>query len=158
MKSATFRGRILVIVGILLAAVTLRSAVTVVPPVVPEISRDLPFDSLTIGLLGMLPTLAFVIFGFLTPFVLRWTSLEKLTILAMLVAVVRASCANFCAEHALVFDIYRSCVGRYGCWKRCAATPGQALFSGPSRADNRALGHRTQTGNRASGPVCRAGC
>lgn len=87
-KSATFRGRILVIVGILLVAVTLRSAVTVVPPVVPEISRDLPFDSLTIGLLGMLPTLAFAIFGFLTPFVLRWTSLEKLTILAMLVAVV----------------------------------------------------------------------
>lgn len=85
-KSATFRGRILVLAGILMVAATLRSAVTVVPPVVSEINKTLPIDSLTIGLLGMLPTLAFALFGFLTPFVLRWTSLEKLTILAMLVA------------------------------------------------------------------------
>lgn len=86
-KSATFKGRILVLAGILLVAATLRSAVTVVPPVVSEISNTLPIDSLTIGLLGMLPTLAFAVFGFLTPFVLRWASLEKLTILAMAVAV-----------------------------------------------------------------------
>lgn len=86
-KSATFKGRLLVLSGILLVAATLRSAVTVVPPVVSEISTSLPIDSLTIGLLGMLPTLAFAIFGFLTPFVLRWASLEKLAVLAMAVAV-----------------------------------------------------------------------
>ncbi|MCZ2402427.1 MFS transporter [Paenarthrobacter sp. Z7-10] len=73
--------------GILLVALTLRTAVTVVPPLVSTIDRDISFDASTIGLLGMLPTAAFAVFGFLTPYVIRWASLERLTVLAMGVAV-----------------------------------------------------------------------
>ncbi|NYE94820.1 CP family cyanate transporter-like MFS transporter [Psychromicrobium silvestre] len=82
------KGRVIALVGILIVATTLRSAVTVVPPVVSEIGKDLPIDSLTIGLLGMLPTLAFAFFGFFTPMMMRWTSLEKLLIGAMAVAII----------------------------------------------------------------------
>lgn len=87
-KTASMKGRVIALVGILIVATTLRSAVTVVPPVVSEIGKDLPIDSLTIGLLGMLPTLAFAFFGFFTPMMMRWTSLEKLLIGAMAVAII----------------------------------------------------------------------
>ncbi|MCU1573631.1 MAG: hypothetical protein JWO93_1713 [Micrococcaceae bacterium] len=81
-----FRGRVLVLFGIVLVALTLRSAVTAVPPLVSTISAELPFPAATVGVLGMLPTAAFAVFGFLTPFAVRWASPERLVIGAMLAA------------------------------------------------------------------------
>ncbi len=78
--------------GILLVALTLRTAVTVVPPLVSTIDHDLPLNASVIGVLGMLPTAAFAVFGFLTPYVIKWASLERLTVIAMLVAVVGQIC------------------------------------------------------------------
>lgn len=75
----------LVAAGILLTAFTLRVAVTVVPPVVSYINEDLPITPATIGVMGMLPTAAFAVFGFLTPYVIRWASPEKLVIASLLV-------------------------------------------------------------------------
>lgn len=78
-----------ILVGaIILTALTLRSAVTVVPPLISSINGDLPLTATTIGILGMLPTAAFGLFGFLTPYVIRWASLEKLIIVSILVGVV----------------------------------------------------------------------
>lgn len=78
----------LVAAGIMLTAMTLRVAVTVVPPVFTFINVDLPITPTTIGILGMLPTAAFAIFGFLTPFVIRWASPEKLVIASLALGVV----------------------------------------------------------------------
>ncbi|WP_427018505.1 MFS transporter [Pseudarthrobacter sp. P1] len=78
----------LVAAGIILVALTLRSAVTVVPPLVSTMDAQLPMDAATIGLLGMLPTAAFAVFGFLTPYVIRWASLEWLAVVAMVLATV----------------------------------------------------------------------
>ena len=74
--------------AILLTALTLRAAVTVVPPLMSTINNDLPLSAATIGILGMLPTAAFGLFGFLTPYVIRWASLEKLIVVAILVGIV----------------------------------------------------------------------
>ena len=74
--------------AIVLTALTLRAAVTVVPPLVSTINNDLPLSAATIGILGMLPTAAFGLFGFLTPYVIRWASLEKLIVVAILVGIV----------------------------------------------------------------------
>ncbi|WP_425862430.1 CynX/NimT family MFS transporter [Arthrobacter sp. TWP1-1] len=74
--------------AIILTALTLRAAVTVVPPLISTINHDLPLSAATIGVLGMLPTAAFGVFGFLTPYVIRWASLEKLIILSILVGIV----------------------------------------------------------------------
>ncbi len=59
-----------------------------VPPLVSTIDAQLPMDAATIGLLGMLPTAAFAVFGFLTPYVIRWASLEWLAVGAMVVSTV----------------------------------------------------------------------
>ncbi|MHA7176624.1 MFS transporter [Arthrobacter sp. Sr24] len=74
--------------AIILTALTLRAAVTVVPPLISTINYDLPLSTSTIGILGMLPTAAFAIFGFMTPYMIRWASLEKLIVLAIVVGVV----------------------------------------------------------------------
>ncbi len=92
MVNKGIRSRWLVAAGILLVALTLRTTVTVVPPLVSTINHDLPLDPSVVGVLGMLPTAAFAVFGFLTPYVIRWASLERLTVIAMLVAVVGQVC------------------------------------------------------------------
>lgn len=74
--------------AIILTALTLRAAVTVVPPLISTINNDLPLSAGTIGILGMLPTAAFGLFGFLTPYVIRWASLERLIVIAILVGIV----------------------------------------------------------------------
>lgn len=78
----------LFVAAIILTALTLRAAVTVVPPLISTINGDLPLSTATIGILGMLPTAAFAIFGFLTPYMIRWASLEKLIVLAIVVGIV----------------------------------------------------------------------
>ena len=74
--------------GIILTALTLRGAVTVVPPLISTIDADLPLSAATIGILGMLPTAAFGLFGFLTPYVIRLASLEKLIVASILLGIV----------------------------------------------------------------------
>ncbi len=74
--------------GIILTALTLRGAVTVVPPLISTINEDLPLSAATIGILGMLPTAAFGLFGFLTPYVIRLASLEKLIVAAILLGII----------------------------------------------------------------------
>lgn len=75
-------------IAIILTALTLRAAVTVVPPLISTINEDLPLSTGTIGVLGMLPTAAFGLFGFLTPYVIRWASLERLIVLSIVVGIV----------------------------------------------------------------------
>lgn len=91
--------------AIILTALTLRAAVTVVPPLVSTINEDLPLSAATIGILGMLPTAAFGLFGFLTPYVIRWASLERLIVIALLVAVV-GQAARVMAPNTPLFLVF----------------------------------------------------
>jgi CP family cyanate transporter-like MFS transporter len=94
-------------VGIILTALTLRGAVTVVPPLISTINHDLPLGTATIGILGMLPTAAFGLFGFLTPYVIRWASLERLIVLSILAGIVGQVVRVFAPNTAmfLVFSV-----------------------------------------------------
>lgn len=76
------RGRFLVFAGIILVAFGLRSAATAVSPILLSIEKDIPFDALSIGLLGMLAPFTFAIFGALTPALARRLGLEWSIILA----------------------------------------------------------------------------
>lgn len=91
--------------AIILTASTLRSAVTVVPPLISSINDDLPLSATSIGILGMLPTAAFGLFGFLTPYVIRWASLEKLIIVSILVGIV-GQIARVMAPNTPLFLIF----------------------------------------------------
>ncbi|HEU4808138.1 MAG TPA: MFS transporter [Homoserinimonas sp.] len=78
-------GRTLVLVGIILVAINLRTAVAALSPIFDGIDADVPLDNLGIGLLGTLPPLFFAIFGLLAPVLRRRMHLETL-LLASLVA------------------------------------------------------------------------
>ncbi|WP_086459767.1 MFS transporter [Agreia sp. VKM Ac-1783] len=76
-------GRALALVGIVLVAVNLRTAVAALSPIFSQISVDVPVDSVGVGLLGTLPPLCFAAFGLLAPVLKRHLRLETLLIVAL---------------------------------------------------------------------------
>lgn len=68
-------------------ALSLRTAVSVVPPLLGTLRGELGFDAATIGLLAMLPPLIFAIFGLATPALIRRFGLEKVLVAAVALAV-----------------------------------------------------------------------
>lgn len=87
--SPVWGGRILALVGIVLVALNLRTAVAALSPIFDGISVDVPLDSVGIGLLGTLPPLCFAVFGLITPLLRRRMHLETL-LLVSLVAITLA--------------------------------------------------------------------
>lgn len=83
----SWSGRIGALLGIMVMALSLRTAVSVVPPLLGELTGELGFDAGTTGLLAMLPPLLFAIFGLLTPVLIRRYGLEKVLIAAVVMAV-----------------------------------------------------------------------
>lgn len=77
-------GRILALVGIVLVAVNVRTAVASLSPVVIQISDDIPLSGFLLGVLGMLPPLCFAIFGVATPSLTRRFGLERVLLAALL--------------------------------------------------------------------------
>src|SRR3546814_4051530 len=60
-------GRALVLAGIVLSALNLRTAVTSITPLLDELGRVFGFGGTMAGVLGMLPSAAFAVFGVATP-------------------------------------------------------------------------------------------
>lgn len=81
-------GRAAAVVGIVLLALNLRTAVAVLSPILSFVEGDIPLDSIGIGLLGMLAPLAFAASGFVAPLVARRIGLELTTVLACAAMVV----------------------------------------------------------------------
>jgi CP family cyanate transporter-like MFS transporter len=79
-------GRALALVGIIVSAFTLRTAVTSITPLLTRIGAELGFGSATIGVFGMLPPAAFAGFGLITPVIARRIGLERTALVAMLLA------------------------------------------------------------------------
>ncbi|MDQ4490536.1 MFS transporter [Sinomonas sp. ASV486] len=80
-----WRGRLLVMAGVLLVAFTLRTAVTSVPPLTPLIGGEI-LPPWLLGLLGMVPTALFGVAGLLTPLIMRAWSVEAIAVAAMAVS------------------------------------------------------------------------
>jgi CP family cyanate transporter-like MFS transporter len=77
------RGRVLALVGIVLVAVNLRTAVGAISPVIAQIRVDIPVDSVEFGVLGSVPPVAFALAGVITPMLSRRIGLERLMIVAV---------------------------------------------------------------------------
>lgn len=83
-----WRGRIVLVLGIILLGVTLRHAVTGLSPLLPVVREELGMGVGAASFLGMLPTLAFGVAGFLTPVIMRAKGPELTAFLAMVLAVI----------------------------------------------------------------------
>ena len=80
-----WQGRTLALVGIVLFAFSLRSAVASLSPLFDHISADFDLPAAVIGLIGTAPPVCFAIFGLLTPALERRFGLERLAVAAMAV-------------------------------------------------------------------------
>jgi CP family cyanate transporter-like MFS transporter len=82
-----WRGRIGALLGILLMALSLRAAVSAVPPLLGTMGPELGFDSVSTGVLAMLAPLVFAGAGLATPRLIRSHGLERVLVAAVLLAV-----------------------------------------------------------------------
>nr|BFF09478.1 hypothetical protein GCM10025699_07810 [Microbacterium flavescens] len=80
-----WQGRALALVGIVLFAFSLRSAVASLSPLFDHISAEYDVPSAVIGLIGTAPPVCYAIFGLLTPALERRFGLERLAVAAMAV-------------------------------------------------------------------------
>lgn len=81
-------GRAAAVVGIVLLALNLRTAVAVLSPILSFVSGDIALNSLGIGLLGTLAPLAFAASGFVAPLIARRVGVELTTVLACVAMVI----------------------------------------------------------------------
>ncbi|MGV8858514.1 MAG: CynX/NimT family MFS transporter [Rhodoglobus sp.] len=76
-------GRTIALGGILLVALNLRTAVSAISPITREIAVDIPLDNVALGLLGMIPPMAFAISAIFSAPIARRLGLERFLILAI---------------------------------------------------------------------------
>lgn len=79
-----WQGRVLAVLGILLCAFSLRSAVASLSPLIDHVSAEFPLSSAVVGLIGTAPPVCFAIFGLLTPLFERRLGLERVTVIALI--------------------------------------------------------------------------
>ncbi|MEW2461379.1 MFS transporter [Microbacterium sp. NPDC047426] len=78
-----WKGRALALVGIVLVAFSLRSAVASLSPVLDHVAEDFPVSSVIVGLIGAAPPVCFALFGLLTPLFERRFGLERMAVVAI---------------------------------------------------------------------------
>jgi len=82
-----WQGRALALVGIVLFAFSLRTAVAALSPVLAFVGADFAVPPAVVGLIGTAPPACYAVFGILTPQLERRFGLERLAVVAMVVAV-----------------------------------------------------------------------
>ncbi|MGV8960429.1 MAG: CynX/NimT family MFS transporter [Stenotrophomonas sp.] len=82
------QGRLLAFAAILIAAFNLRTAVTSLTPLLEQLGQVFGFGATMTGVLGMVPTAAFALFGVSTPALARRIGLERTALVAMALATV----------------------------------------------------------------------
>ena len=92
-------GRWLPLLGIVLVALNVRTAVSSLSPIVHRVSLDIPLDELALGFIGMLPPIMFAVAGLLAPVVTRRIGLDAALVFACLAMVLgpilRATATGF---------------------------------------------------------------
>jgi len=83
---APWRGRLVVLAGIVLVALNLRIAVAAVSPILDVVRQDIDLTSAQVGLLGTVPVLSFAVFGSLATPLGRRLGLEPTMVLALVVS------------------------------------------------------------------------
>lgn len=80
------RRRWVVVLAIALTAINLRGAATIFSPVSAEIAGQLRLNEVAVGFLGTMPQLLFALSGVIAPWLMERWALEKVTVLALVIA------------------------------------------------------------------------
>lgn len=91
---------VLALVGIVLVAISLRSAVASVSPIVAEIDADIGFGALALSIVGAVPPIAFATSGLFAPPLVRRFGLEP-TLIAAIAAMIVGNAARALAPNAV---------------------------------------------------------
>lgn len=83
---APWRGRWVVLVGIVLVGLNLRIAVASVSPILDAVRADVALTATLAGVLGAIPLASFAVFGSVAPLVARRAGLEPTLVAAMLLS------------------------------------------------------------------------
>lgn len=83
-----WRGRALALIGIVLFAFSLRTAVASLSPVLDHIEADFAVPAWVIGLIGTAPPVCYAVFGILAPQFERKLGLERVAVLAITIVTV----------------------------------------------------------------------
>ena len=87
-RGGTWRGRWVVLLGIVLVALNLRIAVAAVSPILDVVRADVALTDTQAGVLGAIPLASFAVFGSLAPLIARRAGLEPTLIAAMVLSAV----------------------------------------------------------------------
>jgi CP family cyanate transporter-like MFS transporter len=100
-RRALWAGRSIALFAVLILALSLRSAVAAISPIVSEIGSDIAFDTVGLGLIGALPPVFFALAGLIAPPIARKLGLEFSISVAIGIMVVghlaRASSGSYLA-------------------------------------------------------------
>ncbi|MET0590329.1 MAG: MFS transporter [Naasia sp.] len=77
------REQLIAAAGVVLTALGLRTAVAVVSPIADRIAEDISFGSIGLGVVGMLPPVAFAVFALITPAIVHRLGLERAMVAAL---------------------------------------------------------------------------
>ncbi|WOC11597.1 CynX/NimT family MFS transporter [Gordonia sp. MP11Mi] len=110
--SGGLRGRVIVLLAIVVFAFSLRTAVTSFTPLLERISDDIGFGNTISGLLGMLPTLAFGVAGIVSPRLGRRFGIEQVTLAAVVITGVGIAARAFSQNVGVL--VVLSCVALFG--------------------------------------------
>src|SRR5690606_489998 len=80
-------GRLLALVGVLLVALSLRTPVAALSPILDRVGAEIALDAVVLGLIGAAPPLAFAASGFLAPGLGRRMGLERALVASLAAAV-----------------------------------------------------------------------
>jgi len=97
-----WRDRALVLAGIVMSAFNLRTAVTSLTPLLDTLGETFGFGPTMTGVLGMVPTAAFAVFGVVTPSIAHRLGLERTALLAMLLAAIGLAMRAFVGDTAML--------------------------------------------------------
>jgi CP family cyanate transporter-like MFS transporter len=97
-------GRALALLGVLLVALSLRTPVAAMSPILDRIGADIPLDAFVLGLIGAAPPLAFAASGLVAPAIARKIGLEQ-ALVASLVAMTLGHLARALAPEAVTLAL-----------------------------------------------------
>src|SRR6187431_223770 len=93
-------GRTTALLGIVLIALNLRTAVSAISPIVAEISEDIELTTVGVGIIGALPPVFFALAGLIAPPIAHRLGLERSILFAVLAIVLGHLARAFSGSYA----------------------------------------------------------